>query len=51
MLGVVGLAWTDGLEVFGRNTAPDLAGRDLRVLKHEGTSGNDTPFADLTAVE
>ncbi len=37
VLGVVGLAWTDGLDVLGWYAAPDFACRDLRVLEHEGT--------------
>ena len=51
MLGVVGLTWADGFEVLGGYAAPDLASRDLRVLKYKGASGYDGAFANLTAVE
>ena len=51
VFGVVGLAWADGFEVFGWYAAPDFACRDLRILEHEGTSGYDRAFANLTTVE
>ena len=45
------MSWTDGFEVLRRHTAPDLAGRNLRVLQHQGTSSHDRTFAHLTVVE
>ena len=51
VLGVVSLAWTDGLDVLGWYAAPDFASGDLRVLEHEGTCGYDGAFAHLAAVE
>ena len=51
MLGVVGLTWTDGFDVLGWYTAPDLTGRNLRVLKYQGAGGDDGPFAHLAVVE
>ena len=51
VLSVVSLAWTDGLEVFGWDAAPDLACGDLRVLEYEGTCGYDGAFAHLAAIE
>ena len=51
VLGVVRLAWAYGLEVSGWYAAPDLPGRDLRVLQHEGTSGHYRAFADLATVD
>ena len=51
VLGVVCLAWADGLEVLRRNSSPNLASRNFRVLKHEGTCCYDASFAHLAAVE
>jgi len=51
MLGIVRLSWSDGLEVLGRYAAPDFASGNLGVLQHQGTSGHDGAFANLTAVE
>ena len=51
VLGVVGLAWADGFEVFGGYAAPDFACRDFCILKHEGTSCHDRAFANLTTIE
>ena len=51
MLGIVSLAWTDGLDVLGWYAAPDFASGDLRVLEYEGTCGYDGAFAHLAAVE
>lgn len=51
VLGIVSLAWTDGLEVFGWDTSPDFTCRDLRVLEYEGASGYDAAFAYLAAIE
>ena len=51
VLGVVSLAWTDGLDVLGWYAAPDFASRNLRVLEHEGTCGYNGTFAHLAAVE
>ncbi len=51
VLGVVGLAWTDGLEVLGWDAAPDLACGNLRVLEYKGTCGYDGAFAHLATIE
>ena len=51
MFGVVGLTWAHGLEVLGWYAAPDFASGNLRVLKHQGSSGYDTSFANLAVVE
>ena len=51
VFGVVGLAWADRLEVFGRYSAPDLACGDLRVLEYKGTCGYDGAFAHLATIE
>ena len=51
VLGIVSLAWTHGLEVFGRYTSPDLTCRNLRVLEHEGSCSYDRAFAHFATVE
>ncbi len=51
MLGVVRLAWADGLDVLGWYAAPDFACRDLRVLEYKGTCGYDGAFAHLATIE
>ena len=51
VLGVVRLTWADGFDVFGWHTTPNLTSGNLRVLKYQGTSGYDGPFADLTVVK
>ena len=51
MDGVVSLSRTYGLDVFGWYASPYLSSRNLGILQHQGTSGNDRALADLTAIE